>query len=71
MQSLSSVYENQIILATHSPVVLRLAEPKDILCFSKTESGAIDVVRGTNHPRLKNWKKGVDLATLHAAGILQ
>ncbi len=71
MQSLSSVYHNQVILATHSPVILRLAEPKDILCFSKTESGAIDVVWGPEHPGLKNWKKGVDLATLHAAGILQ
>ena len=37
VQSLSSVYDNQIILATHSPVVLRLAEPQDILCFSKSQ----------------------------------
>ncbi|MBC8181404.1 ATP-binding protein [candidate division KSB1 bacterium] len=71
VQSLSSVYDNQIILATHSPVVLRLAEPKDILCFSKTETGAVDIVRGNDHPRLKDWKMDVDLATLHAAGVLQ
>lgn len=70
-QSLSSVYENQILLATHSPAILRLAEPKDILCFSKTDSGVIDVRSGENHPKLKDWKKGVDLATLHAAGVLQ
>lgn len=71
LQSLSSVYDNQIILATHSPVVLRLAKPADILCFSKTKSGAVDIVRGENHPKLKDWKKDVDLATLHAAGVLQ
>ncbi|MHA1766028.1 MAG: AAA family ATPase, partial [Promethearchaeota archaeon] len=71
IQSLSSVYENQIILATHSPVVLRLSKPEDILCFSKTDSGAVDIVRGDKHPRLKDWKKDVDLATLHAAGVLQ
>jgi predicted ATPase len=71
MQSLSSVYDNQIILATHSPVILRLAEPKDILCFAKTTSGAVDVVRGEKHPKLKDWKKDIDLATLHAAGVLQ
>jgi predicted ATPase len=70
-QSLSSLYDNQIILATHSPSILRLAEPKDILCFSKTKSGAVDIVRGDQHPRLKDWKKDVDIATLHAAGILQ
>lgn len=70
-QSLSSVYENQILLASHSPVILRLAEPKDILCFSKTASGAVDIVRGEEHPKLKDWRKDVDLATLHAAGVLQ
>ncbi len=70
-QSLSSVYENQILLATHSPVILRLAEPKDVLCFSKTESGAVDIVRGEDHPKLKDWRKDVDLAMLHAAGVLQ
>lgn len=70
-QSLSSLYENQILLATHSPAILRLAQPKDILCFSKTESGAVDIVRGENHPKLKDWKRGIDIATLHAAGVLQ
>lgn len=71
IQSLSSVYKNQVILATHSPVVLRLSEPGDILCFSKTESGAFDIIRGDKHPKLKDWKKDVDMATLHAAGVLQ
>ena len=70
-QSLSSVYENQILLATHSPAILRLAEPKHILCFSKTQSGAVDVVRGEDHPKLRDWKREVDIATLHAAGVLQ
>lgn len=71
IQSLSSVYDNTVILATHSPVVINLADLKDIICFSKTESGAIDVVRGDKHPKLKDWKKDIDLATLHAAGVLQ
>jgi len=70
-QSLSSVYDNQILLATHSPAILRLAEPKQILCFSKTSSGAVDIVNGENHPKLQEWKRDVDLATLHAAGVLQ
>ena len=69
-QSLSSVYESQVLLATHSPVILNLAEPKQILCFSKTESGSVDIVNGQDHPILKNWKRGVDLATLHASGVL-
>jgi predicted ATPase len=70
-QSLSSVYENQVLLATHSPAILRLAELDQILCFSKTKSGAVDIVNGQNHPKLKDWKKSVDLGTLHAAGVLR
>jgi len=70
-QSLSSVYNNQVLMATHSPAILRLAEPLNILCFAKTASGAAVVIRGNEHPRLKDWRKGVDISTLHAAGVLQ
>lgn len=70
-QSLSSVYENQVLLATHSPLLVGLAQPAQILCFSKLESGAIDIIRGDEHPLLKNWKEGIDLATYFAAGVLQ
>lgn len=70
-QSLSSVYNNQVLMATHSPAILRLAEPQSILCFSKTSSGAAVVIRGDEHPKLRYWRKGVDIASLHAAGVLQ
>ncbi|MFH1259744.1 MAG: AAA family ATPase [Elusimicrobiota bacterium] len=70
-QSLSSVYENQILLATHSPAILHLTEPKDIICFSKTDSGSVAMIRGEDHPKLKEWQKGTDLSALHAAGVLQ
>ena len=35
--SLSSVYEAQMLLATHSPVVLNAADPDDVLCFAKDD----------------------------------
>jgi len=35
-QSLSSVYEGQVLVATHSPVLVGLIEPRQLLCFSKT-----------------------------------
>jgi len=69
-QSLSSVYGAQVLCASHSPVVLGLAKPADLLCFAKDESGATDIVRGDEHPRLKNWKGSIDLGTLFAAGVL-
>jgi len=69
-QSLSSIYDAQILLATHSPVILGIAKPEEILCFAKTEEGATDIVLGNEHPALRDWKRGIDLGTLFAAGVL-
>ena len=69
-ESLSSVYNGQVLIATHSPLVLGLAEPSQLLCFAKNLSGAVSVVSGDKHPALKKWQGQVDLATLYAAGVL-
>ena len=69
-QSLSSAYEAQILVATHSPIVLATAEPKDVLCFAKTIEGVTDIVRGDEHPSLKNWRHETNLGELFAAGVL-
>lgn len=69
-QSLSSCYDNQVFCATHSPVFLSLAEPEQVLCFGRTEDGATDIVRGSEHPNLRNWQRTTDLGTLLATGIL-
>lgn len=70
MQSLSSVYDGQILLATHSPVVLSITKPSDLLCFARTDNGETAIVRGDKHPRLKQWKGEVGLSTLFASGVL-
>ena len=69
-QSLSSVYRGQVLIATHSPLFLGLAEPSQLLCFAKNPSGAISIVSGDKHPALKEWRGEVDLSTLYAAGVL-
>jgi predicted ATPase len=69
-QSLSSVYGAQVLLATHSPVVVRMAELPQILCFGRSSDGATDLVPGNEHPRLLDWKGSIDMGTLLAAGIL-
>jgi predicted ATPase len=68
--SLSHVYDAQVLLATHSPVILGIAEPQEVLCFAKTNEGATDIVRGDEHPDLQNWRGEVDLGTLFASGVL-
>ncbi len=67
--SLSSVYNAQILMATHSPVILSIAEPDKVLCFAKID-GATDIVLGSKHPILRDWKREVDLGTLFASGVL-
>lgn len=69
-QSLSSVYDAQILLATHSPVILSLAEAKDVLCFKKTSAGATDIIRGSEHPELRDWRGQPNLSVLFASGVL-
>ncbi|UCC30241.1 MAG: ATP-binding protein [Phycisphaerales bacterium] len=69
-QSLSSAYDVQVLCASHSPVVLSRAEPEQLLCFAKTGQGESAVVRGHEHPVLRDWQRGADLGTLFAAGVL-
>lgn len=69
-QSLSSVYGAQVLMATHSPVVLSMAEPPQVLCFARSSQGASVLVPGNVHPRLREWKGGLDLGTLFASGLL-
>lgn len=68
--SLSSVYGAQILLATHSQVILSVAKVSQVLCFSKTEKGATDIVRGKEHPALRDWRGETNLGVLFAGGVL-
>lgn len=76
-QAIESVFEAlrapvrfQALVATHSPVFVGVAEPAQLLCFSKP-SGATTAIRGDAHPALVDWKRGVDIATLFAADVLR
>ena len=68
--SLSSMYAAQVLLATHSPVFLNAAQTEQILCFAKDDDGATDIVLGSEHPRLREWRGEADLGTLLASGVL-
>src|SRR5690606_36921775 len=69
-QSLRSVYAAQILLATHSPVILGCAELEEILCFKKDQNGATDVVSGADHPALQQWRGSLNVSDLYASGVL-
>ncbi len=69
-QALRSVYDAQILLATHSPVILGCAKAEETLCFAKDEHGATDVVSGLDHPALQQWQGSLNLSDLYASGVL-
>lgn len=70
LQSLSSIYDGQVLCASHSPVVLGLLRPEQVLCFARDSNGATDVVEGSHHPILRDWQGALDLSTVFASGVL-
>lgn len=70
LQSLSSLYGSQVWVSSHSPVVLAHSKIEHMLCTQLGTDGAVTVVRGPDHPRLKEWKGAIDLGSLFAAGVL-
>ena len=69
-QSLSSVYDSQVLVASHSPVLLRCTEPKEVLCFARDAEGATNIVPGDQHPRLPSWRSSTDSDLFFASEIL-
>ena len=68
LQSLGSVYDSQVLISSHSPVVLAISHLDQILCSRVASNGAVTIIKGTDHPRLKEWKGTIDLGSLFAAG---
>ncbi len=70
VDSLASVYDAQVLAATHSPAFVELVEPSMALCFAKNADGATDIVSGDEHPILKGWQGSIDKSVLFAKGIV-
>ena len=71
VQSLQSIYQSQVLIATHSPFLIDQLDLDEMICFAKNSTGATDTVRGNDHPLLRNWQRGrPNLSDLTASGIL-
>lgn len=68
--SLSSAYDAQVLVTTHSPAFLALVEPSEVLCFDKNADGATDIIRGSDHPVLKDWQGSINMEVLFAKGVV-
>jgi predicted ATPase len=70
LQSLSSAYNSQVLVSSHSPIVMANSSLDNILCARLDKSGAASMLKGREHPRLVDWKGQIDLGALFAAGVL-
>jgi predicted ATPase len=70
LQSLSSVYDSQVWVSTHSPIVLAHTDLKSVIVMRSSQANAAEAIPGSSHPRLQDWQGSIDLGSLFAAGVL-
>jgi len=71
MQSLRSLYDSQVWVSTHSPIVLADRKLSELVTTRLERSGAVQVTPGPDHPRLSEWKGAIDLGSLFATGVFE
>jgi predicted ATPase len=60
----------QVLLATHSPIILANLGLEDVLVFRRGASGSAIVRRGEEVPELRDWHGRSNLADLFVSGVL-
>ena len=69
-QALSSAYDAQFIVASHSPTLLRCAERSELLCSSRDSKGGARMIPGPDHPHLQHWQEARNNDLVFASHIL-
>jgi predicted ATPase len=69
LQSLSSVYDSQVWVSTHSPIVLAHTDLESVIVMRSSKEG-VEAIPGSIHPRLQDWQGKIYLGSLFAAGVL-
>lgn len=70
LQSLSSLYDSQLWISTHSPTVLAHTDLDAVIVMQKDRNNGSKAILGSQHPRLTDWQGSIDLGSLFAAGVL-
>ena len=70
-QSLEGMYDAQVMLTTHSALLLNLVRVDDVLCFTRDDAEGARVVPGPEHPALLDWQRDANLGMLFASGVLE
>ncbi|BAZ10920.1 hypothetical protein NIES4071_27440 [Calothrix sp. NIES-4071] len=70
LQSLSSVYDSQVWVSTHSPIVLAHTDLESVIVMRSSKEKGVEAIPGSIHPCLQDWQGKIDLGSLFAAGVL-
>jgi hypothetical protein len=70
LESLQVMEKSQAWVTTHSPIVVAVTKPENLLCLSLTKNEGVKVVRGSEHPTLSSWQGIPGLEVLFRAGVL-
>jgi ABC-type Mn2+/Zn2+ transport system ATPase subunit len=70
LESLQAVEDRQVLVTTHSPIVVAISKLQHLVCLSMTKNDGVQVLRGTEHPTLSSWKGVPTLDVLFNAGVL-
>ncbi len=70
LEALTGLYESQVWVATHSPVVLAHTELENVICLRLRAGDVAEAIPGRSHPRLQRWEGGIAIGSLFAAGVL-
>ena len=70
LESLSVMSDSQVLVTSHSPIVVAVTPPEKLLCLHQTPQNGVQVVPGSHHPRLREWQGTPSLDTLFNAGVL-
>ena len=71
LDSLHSLYDSQVFLSTHSPIVLAHTDLSEVVIMQSEGGGEKKAIAGNRHPQLQDWRGGIDLGSLFAAGVLE
>jgi hypothetical protein len=70
VKALAAIPAAQVFLATHSPLLVQQVGAKPLLCFTRDEKTGVHIIRGQNHPALKDWHGTPDLASIFSSRVL-
>lgn len=68
--SLTSMYNSQVLLTTHSPTLVNLANLENLLCFTRDEKKSTNIIQATRLPIVKNWENRPTPGWLLTSGVL-